>query len=591
MAGAGARSPALFFVASDEATLRWSRQTCGMADAVERIREYVGQELDRFAVPGCSIVVVADGEVVLSEGFGQRDVDRGTAVTAQTLMPIGSSTKTFTSALCAALVDDGTLDLDQPVRELLPGFRLHDPIASELLSVRDCLSHRSGLPRHDLLWYAGEGRLSREDLIAALPHLPPSKPFRQTWQYNNLLYTTAGYLAGMLSGGGTYEDAVQQRLLEPLGMKRTNFRVSDVEQDPDHSRPYVLSDSDVVEEVPYAHLDLVGPAGCINSCAEELAPWLLTLLGRGVAGAPPLLSDAVLAELRTPAMPMPSSAGRPSGPHAVGYGLALMIEDYRGHRVVHHGGNIDGFSSQVAVIPAAGVGVAVLTNLHATPLRDALPYLVFDELLGLEPRPHGEELQAQWAAVRKGAAQAKRTRGESARPLPAVRPLADYAGSYRHPGYGDVEITLEDGRLRGSYGLLSGPVNHRHLEVFDLVVKVNGEEQPFPVQFTHDLEAEVDGLQLPIEAMLPPLRFGRQPDTAHLTDELLDSLAGIYALDALEVVVSRRGQHELLIAVAGAPARALTPVKARTFVLDGSPIEFTEDGWLRTPFGEFSRKS
>jgi CubicO group peptidase (beta-lactamase class C family) len=232
-----------------------------MSDVVERIREHVNRERERFIVPGCAVVVVADGEVLLSEGFGQRDVDGDAPVTARTLMPIGSSTKTFTSALCAALVDDGKLDLDRPLRELLPGFRLHDPIASELVSVRDCLSHRSGLPRHDLLWYAGEGRLSREDLIAALPHLPPTKPFRQTWQYNNLLYTTAGYLAGKLYGG-TYEEAVRQRLLEPLGMTRTNFRVAEVEQDGDHSRPYTLTDEDQVKEVPYAHLDLVGPAGC-----------------------------------------------------------------------------------------------------------------------------------------------------------------------------------------------------------------------------------------------------------------------------------------------------------------------------------------
>ena len=562
-----------------------------MSDAVERIREYVERERERFSVPGCSVVVVADGEVLLSEGFGQRDVDGKQPVTAQTLMPIGSSTKTFTAALCAALVDDGKLDLDRPVRELLPGFRLQDPIASELLSVRDCLSHRSGLPRHDLLWYAGEGRLSREDLIAALPHLPPSKPFRQAWQYNNLLYTTAGYLAGKLYGGGSYEDAVRERLLDPLGMKRTNFRVAEAEKDSDHSRPYALTDADEITEVPYAHLDLVGPAGCINSCAEELAPWLLTLLGRGIGSQPQLLSDAVLTELRTPAMPMPTGAGLKSGPRAVGYGLALMIEDYRGHRVVHHGGNIDGFSSQVAVIPEAGIGIAVLTNLHATPLRDALPYIVFDELLGLEALPHGEEYHAQWAAMRKGAAQAKSSRGERAKPLAVVRPVEDYVGTYRHPGYGNVQITLDDGQLRGSYGLLSGPVNHRHLEVFDLVIEVNGEEQPFPVQFTHDLQAEVDALQMPVEAMLPPLRFVRQPDTAHLTDELLDSLVGTYALDALELVVSRRGDKDLLISVAGTAARELTPVKDRTFSLDGAPLEFAEDGRLVTPFGEFTRKS
>lgn len=559
-----------------------------MSDVVERVREHVEREQERFSVPGCAVVVVADGEVVLSEGFGQRNVDGDEPVTPQTLFPIGSSTKTFTAALCAALVDDGKLDLDRPIRELLPGFRLQDPIASELLSVRDCLSHRSGLPRHDLLWYAGEGTLTREDLIAALPHLPPTKPFRQTWQYNNLLYTTAGYLAGKLYGG-SYEDAVRQRLLEPLGMARTNFRVAEVEKDADHSRPYVLSDDNEIKEVPYAHLDLVGPAGCINSCAEELAPWLLTLLGHGVDGRAQLLSDAVLTELRTPAMPMPLGGLKSAG-ITVGYGLALMIDDYRGHRVVHHGGNIDGFSSQVATIPEAGIGIAVLTNLGAAPLRDVLPYVVFDELLGLEPRSHGEDHFGQWDALRKGMKQAKAAKEQRNKPLAAVRPLEDYVGLYRHPGYGEVRVTMGDEGLQGSYGFLEGPIRHRHLEVFELLVSAGGEENPFPVHFTHDLEAEVDAVEIPLEGQLPPLRFVRQPDTAHLTDDVLDRLAGTYALDALELVVSRRGDKELLVAVAGGPARELAPVKGTTFGLDGAQLEFTDDDRLVTPFGEFRKK-
>jgi hypothetical protein len=290
-------------------------------------------------------------------------------------------------------------------------------------------------------------------------------------------------------------------------------------------------------------------------------------------------------------MPMPAGALVEDGPRPVGYGLALMIEDYRGHRVVHHGGNIDGFSSQVAVVPDAGVGVAVLTNLHATPLRDALPYLVFDELLGLGARRHGEVHHARWAAARNGAAQAKSARSERAKPLPAVRPLEDYVGTYRHPGYGDVQITASDGRLRGTYGLLEGPVNHRHLEVFDLVVNVNGDEVPFPVLFSHDVEANVDALALPLEPGLSPLRFVRRPDTSHLTDELLDRLAGTYALEPLEVVVSRRGEQQLLISVTGSAAEELMPVHDTTFSFEGAEIEFTDDGRLVTPFGEFLRKA
>jgi CubicO group peptidase (beta-lactamase class C family) len=486
-------------------------------------------------------------------------------------------------------VQEGLLDLDQPVQELLPGFRLQDPIASQLLSIRDCLSHRSGLPRHDLIWYAKEGGLSRDELIAALAHLPASKPFRQTWQYNNILYTLAGHLAGLLSGG-SYEEGVQRRILDPLQMGRTNFRVAEVEKDGDHARPHVLDDDDAQKEVPYAHLDLVGPAGCINSCATDLGPWLLTLVGRGVGGGDPLLTEALLAELRTPAMPLPPGSLVNTGA-AVGYGLGVVVEDYRGHRVVHHGGNIDGFSSQVAVIPEAGVGVAVLTNLGATPLRDALPYVLFDELLGLEPKEHGTTYLDRWSALRAGAAQAKEKRVESAAGLPQVRDLSDYAGRYRHKGYGDIEVAVADAAATVTYGSLSGRLEHRHLEVFDLVVIAGGEETRFPLQFTHDLEAEVDAVQVRLDPLLPPLRFLRVAEDAHLTDELLDRLQGSYELDALTAQVSRRGSKALLVSVAGGPATPLKLVRETTFSLEDAVVEFAPDGSrITTPYGDFVKK-
>ncbi|HVE97969.1 MAG TPA: serine hydrolase [Mycobacteriales bacterium] len=565
-----------------------------MADLAAQIRHLVEQERARFDVPGCAVLVVKDGEVVLAEGFGRRDRDRDLPVTAQTLFPIGSSTKTFTAAVCASLVDEGHLEWDRPLREYLPGFRMHDPVATELLSVRDCLSHRSGLPRHDVLWYAAaEGSLDRDDLIAALSDLPPTKPFRQVWQYNNLLYVTAGHLAGKLSGG-SFEDAVRRRLLEPLGMRRTNFSVVETQADADHSQPYVRAIGETeTKEVPYAPLDLAGPAGSINSSLEDMTPWLLTLLGHGVDGKPQLLSDAVLADLRKPTMPLPEGTPFDVGT-PVGYGLALFIEDYRGHRLTHHGGNIDGFSSQVATIADSGVGVVVLTNLGGTSLRDALPYLIFDVLLGLDPKPHGERLFERYQALLTGAAQAKERHETISRSadLPPVRSLADYAGRYVHPAYGALTVRHDDGVLLGRYqGLAEGRLEHRHLEVFDLVTYVGGEDYRLPVQFTHDLEGEVDALAAKIEPMLDALRFPRQPDTAHLTDELLDRLAGTYRLGPVQAVVARRGDVELVASIAGSEPKQLKPVRGTTFSLDGATVEFLDDGRLITPSGDFVRST
>ena len=556
---------------------------------VDQIRALVESERERFGVPGCALVVVKDGDVLIAEGFGTRDIDGDLPVTADTLFPIGSSTKTFTAAVLATLVDEGKLDFDAPVSSYLPGFALQDPVATQLLSVRDCLAHRSGLPRHDLLWYAGDGTLSRDDVIAALPHLPPTKPFRQEWQYNNLLYLTAGHLAGKLVGG-SYEDAVRDRVLTPLGMTRTNFSVVETQADTDHAKPYVRNVGEsVVKQVPFASLDLAGPAGNINSSVNELVPWLRTLLAQGISDKEPLLSASVLQELRKPAWPVVPMFDEGVARN-VGYGLALVIEEYRGKRITHHGGNIDGFSSQVLTVPDEGIGIAVLTNLHATALRDALPYLVLDAIDGVDKVDHGATYHARMTALLQAMDNVKKSGAARSKPLPAVRPLPDYVGEYAHPGYGSIRIGGDaDGLTINYYNLPEGRLEHRHLEVFDAVVHVSGDDNRLPSQFTHDLEGEVDGLLIKIEASLPPLRFERQHSSAHLTDAFLDEAAGSYAFGAVKAVVTRRGDKELLVSVGGGAPVALVPRSGRTFTLDGAPVEFTTDGRLTTPMGDFER--
>src|SRR5258708_14596618 len=230
-------------------------------DKAAELERLIEEERQRFDVPGVAVAVVHGGRVVLSRGFGQRDLAKGLPVTDQTLFAIGSSTKAFTASLCGALVDDGLLEWDRPVRHYLPRLRMHDPVATELLTVRDMLSHRSGLPRHDMLWYGNE-KLRREELVERLPHLEPNKTFRELWQYNNLMYVTAGYLAGELMGCG-WEEAVRRRLLQPSGIGGTNFSVLESQQAPDHALPHAPTAAGLVE-VPFRGLDLAGPAGPLH---------------------------------------------------------------------------------------------------------------------------------------------------------------------------------------------------------------------------------------------------------------------------------------------------------------------------------------
>jgi CubicO group peptidase (beta-lactamase class C family) len=541
-----------------------------------RLNTHVQQELRRFEVPGCAVVVVRDGEVVLCEGFGLRDVEGHLPVTADTLFPIGSATKTFTSALCVLLAHEGLLDLDRPVAEVLPGFRMHDPAATAGLTLRDCLSHRSGLPRHDFLWSAGEGRLSRADLIRALAHLEPSQPFREGWQYNNVLYVLAGELAARATGG-TFEEALAGRLLEPLGMHRTNQRVSETLNDPDHAVGHVSGPA----AVPHTSLSLVGPAGHLNSSARDLVSWLRALLGK----RPDVLPEPVLAELRTPVVPLPPGGFRAAP--ALGYGLGLAVEHYRGHLVTHHGGNIGGFSSQVLTAPEAGIGIAVLCNPADTALRDALPYALLDQVLGLEGVDHGLRFREREEANRAGAVSLP----SAAVPLrPRVRPLEEYVGRYRHAAYGDIVIRLVGEQLVADYlAFEDQALEHKQLEVFDLVLVSEGQEHRLPVMFTYDLAGEVDGLRAAMEPAVPAMHFTLVPETAHLTEQVLAGLEGDYRRGPIMACVRRRAGTELVLSISGGAWRPLVPWSRLRFGVDGGFVEFDEQLGLVTPVGVFAR--
>ena len=450
-------------------------------------------------------MVVRDGEVLLNEGFGVRDIEAELPVSTQTLFPIGSSTKTFTAAALVALAREHSIDLDAPIRTYRPGFAMRDPEATELLSLRDCLSHRSGLPRHDLVWQARDGEITRRDIIDALAHLPPSQPFRTAYQYNNLLYMAAGELAAGLANC-RYEDAVTSRILEPLNMSRSNFSVATTQEDPDHATPYTVgAEGEPARAIPFATLDLAGPAGGLNSCTDDLVPWLITLTGRWAGRVPRPLSS-VVAELGVPSIPMPDEGGGPVTP--VGYGMGLMLADYRGRRVSHHGGNIDGFSCEI-LTREDGIGIAVLCNLNVTWLRDSVPYLILDALDGVVSPDHGAFFRDHLAA-RLASAQAARTQSTSEAHSAPARPFIEYAGWYRHPAYGDCAVTDQGEGLRWDFGSIpSGSLAHRHGDDFEILTTLNGVETRFAAHFTSGPAGSVDALRIRLEPAVPPIPFLR----------------------------------------------------------------------------------
>jgi len=477
-------------------------------------------------VPGLALAVVCGGEVVYARGFGYRDLEAQLPMTPDSLFAIGSTTKAFTTTLLGMLVDEGVLDWDQPVRTYLPSFALSDPVTTERLTPRDMVTHRSGLPRHDLVWY-NNNAVTRAEMVSRLAHLELSADLRAKYHYNNLMFMAAGYLAEQLTGI-SWEEAVRTRIFAPLGMTRSNFAVADSQRDEDFAQPYRLDDDDQIERIPFRPIDLIGPAGSINSSVNEMSRWLLLHLNRGKLGDRQLINASTLADTHSPHMTTGESPERVEISQST-YALGWRIDTYRGHRRVHHGGGIDGFSTSVILFPDDDLGLVSFTNRGS-----GLPYMInqhaADRILGLEPIDWIGEALAEREKGKAAAEEAEKnkeaTRKTGTHPS---HELAEYAGDYVHPGYGIFAVTLVDGVLRATLNDITTPLDHWHYDVF-VGAETDGaltyENQKF--QFRSDVDGNIAALEVLLEPRVDPIVFHKRPDARLFDPDYLQRLAGKY---------------------------------------------------------------
>jgi CubicO group peptidase (beta-lactamase class C family) len=560
------------------------------------IERFVAEQLAAWEVPGCAVAAVRDGNVILAAGWGRRDLEADLPVTADTLFAIGSTTKAFTAATVGALVDDGLLEWERPLRDYVPDVRLHDPVVTDRVSVVDLLSHRSGLPRHDLAW-VGHPDLSRAELVRRLRFLPLSKDLRQAFQYCNLGYLVAGHAVEVLTGV-PWEDYLRTSLLTPLGMDRSNLSVGDMEADPDHATAYERRRGAVVR-VPQRPVTAMAPAGAINSCASDMARWLLAQLNGGELDGKAVMSADTVARQHAPYIVLPDDQTFPASTrHA--YGLGWLIGRYRDHRLFEHAGGIDGFQTECMLLPDHGIGVAVLTNTSSSAMAPVVAYRVLDELLGLEPFDWFSTFKSRFDAIRGGVREAREAR-RVVPDAPLPRPLDAYAGEYRHPGYGTLTITLEEGTLRPRLGTMDLSLAHRHYETFDLEWHELSDQFPvFPLMFLSDPDGDVTALTVPFEFAVEPLRFDRLPDTRAQDPEVLRRLCGTYAMGPIEIVIALREDNVLTAALPGAPPFELQPGRGLRFGVKGQPgitaeFELDESGavvrLMAQPLGVFRPKT
>jgi CubicO group peptidase (beta-lactamase class C family) len=475
-----------------------SKDTKG-ADAMNDFPNYAESIITEWEVPGMAVGVVKDGEVIFLKGFGYRDVAKRLPVTPETLFAIGSSTKAFTALAVGMLVDENKLDLDKPIIEYMPDFRLFDDYATLHATPRDLLCHRTGMPGYDALWWLSHR--SREGLYHRLRYLKPSAGFRDVFQYNNLMYMVAGLMVGRLAGV-TWEDFVAERIFVPLQMNRSNFSAIDSQKTENFSQPYVTFTGKPAK-IPFRNLGATGPAGSIYSNIEDMSKWMLLHLNKGKAGEDQIITEASLSETHLPNMAIRDPLLAKLAQSTI-YGQGWYISDFRGRRLLEHGGNIDGFSGLVSMLPEEKLGVVVLSNSpniagHVI-ARDIYDRFLGPENLGLDKRDWNTHYKTLFAELMALFAASERA---IAKPKPKTNhslPVADYTGIYEHQGFGRAEVTAEGGNLeiRFQSGLTS-ELEHFHYDVF------KGTTTDFylpsiTVRFRLSDAGNVDSFSMPIES-------------------------------------------------------------------------------------------
>lgn len=427
---------------------------------------YVEQAMRDWGVPGLAIAIVKNDSVVLARGYGVREVGKPATVDAHTLFAIGSNTKAFTSALVGLLVDEGKMRWDDPVTRYLPSFQLYDPYASREITIRDVLSHRSGLGRRaDMLWYGSP--FGRDEILRRIRFLQPNSSFRSQYGYQNIMFLAAGQ-ASAAAGGASWDALITDRIFRPLGMRESNTSVTQLQGQANVAAPH-LQVNGKARAIPWRNIDNVAPAGSINSTVFDMAKWVRMQLAGGVVDGKPFLRPRTFAEMRSPQtiIPMARDTLLPST-HFTSYGMGWVLQDYLGREQVWHTGGIDGMLSEVRLVPEEKLGIVVLSNSEGHNMNGAIVLRILDAYLGAPAR--------DWSAIhlaRYKAGQARQAAAEKAvleARVQGTKPslaLAKYAGTYSDSLYGESTVALENGRLVLRFGpSFTGDLEHWQFDTF-----------------------------------------------------------------------------------------------------------------------------
>jgi len=539
-------------------------QSIDVTQKLDGFDAYMAKTLKDWNAPGVGVGIVVNDKLVFAKGYGFRDYEKKLPFTPATMSPIASNTKLFTAIAAGMLVEEGKLSWDKPVRDSVPAIRFYNDQLNNTVTLRDMLSHRTGITRHDTIWYKSD--FTRKQLFEKLVYLEPQEPMRQTFLYNNLMFAAVGYLIELQSGK-TWEEFVKERILVPLAMNSTSYSIADMLKRPEFGVGFTeRRDSFEIYRIPYYEdISGVAPCGAIVSNIEDMSHWLIALMNQGKYDGRQVLPAEVLKATLQPAIALPNTTLETRGWSEVlnaAYGMGRQTASYRGHLITLHGGDLPGFHTQISFMPQDHIGVIVFEiGNHSQPLYNIVSYNLYERLLGMDQTPWSDRHLEIRLKNKKADTEArtKANLGQVSGTKPSHN-LADYAGVYENPAYGAMTIGLKDNQLQFDFHKMRFPMTHFHYDRFD--TPDDEQDGKWSVNFRSDPQGDIDQAVMSLDEA--EAVFVRKPDT--IDPKLMSQLPGSYETPGgIKFQVALAADGKLSLVLPGQPAIPLSQMKGLTF--------------------------
>jgi len=524
--------------------------------------------LEKLEEPGFAVAIVENDEILYSKGFGYRDYKNKIKVDQNTLFPIGSATKSFTSSLLGILRDKEKLDFEDSPIDHINELRFNNSEMNNMISIRDMMSHRTGLPRHDASWYFFS-TFSKDSLVSRIKHQKPFTSVRNQWYYNNFMFMLQGVIAERITKKSWGEN-IKEMIFDPLGMNRSSTTIAELE----NSENAAIGYSEGFKKMDYYKIAAMGPAGSINSSVNEMSKWLITWINKGEYKGEKILSANYIEEAISSQSVITANLPNEVTPglHLANYGYGWFLSSFNGHYRVEHGGNIDGFSTSASFYPSDKIGIIVLSNQNGSNTPSIVRNIISDRMLDLKKT---DWLKLHLDNVKEAElTQKELDKNESSNKVEGTSPsrsLDQFEGKYTNLGYGTFDISVRNDSLFMNIPKKAFWLSHHHYDTFlPLEIKkgkIDFEEEGLLITFYADLLGEIKRLAVPLEpAIEESVFFDRKIKPIDIETSELDKYVGDFKFmeNTCKTYIKN---DDLYVFIPGQPEYKLKPIDKDLFSL------------------------